>query len=167
MPRSVGVECANEMFCAGIQDDSQPDAGLLSARIAAELPAGCELLNLKVLPYKTDFKPCGAVYSFPVDFEKSGRSIEVRINDLNRALSSGESLMVERSGREKAGAKQVNIAPYILAVRKGDGYVEFECIISSAGTVRPEELLILLGLETGDLTGAIVRQKICWEEPRE
>jgi len=172
LPRSVGIESDDDLLCvqAFRPIDSQSetseflfDSEQFKARLSSQLPEGCELLTVSVSDAKTSFQPRLATYVLAVRREYFDDELKVRI----KRLLGSESLTLER--RREPGSpefKNVDVRGFLKSVQiiVNQGCIVVECKISPAGSIRVEEILKLLELDTERLAAPVRRTKVQWEE---
>lgn len=173
LPRSVGVESDDELLClrlAAIQStsntetrNSKPslDTEQLKVELAKQLPNGIELLSVSTSKKKESFQPSAATYVLYIQPEHANKQLKTRIE---RILAS-ESLNIDRQAHAKnTKSKSVDVRPFLKSVEFDNNRgIVIECKISSAGTIRVEEILKLLGLDTEKLAAPIRRTSVQWQ----
>lgn len=165
LPRTVAVASDDDLLCLRVNRDpnSQQVADYESRikdRLSGQLPQECELLSVVAAEANASYQPDSATYIFPVPSEYINPKLKVVIE---RLLTS-ERLNLHRTGDAKHSKfKNVDVRPFLKSIETGDEEIVVECKISSAGTVRVDEILKLLELEPGKLTAPIRRTKVKWK----
>jgi len=168
LPRPVGVESDEELLCLRVacepltEDpaaDEQRESRIKEA-LARQLPEGCELVSVGAAGAGVSFVPCSAKYVFSVQPEYLTEELEATIE---RLLSS-EHLPIRRvMDEEKTKFKNVDVRDFLKSIKLADSSIIVECAISPAGSIRVEEILMLLGLDEGKLAGPIRRTSVQWQ----
>ena len=89
------------------------------------------------------------------------------INDKLKAtikrLLASESLNVERRIDPRGNIRNVDVRGFLKSIQLNDRIVVVECGITSAGSIRVEEILKLLKLDTEKLAAPIRRTSVQWK----
>lgn len=180
LPRTVGIETDDDLLCLSVHcdegsvpcDPDTPRATDYAARIkvvlAEQLPAGCELISVSLAKPKTSFQPCLATYVLPMKQEYVDDKLKGRIECLlaSRTLELPRQSHVRNSihhGGRNSKSRNVDVRPFLKSVGLDDKGIAVECIISSAGSIRVDEILNLLELDPEKLTGPVRRTNIEWK----
>ena len=172
LPRPVGVESDEELLCLRVAVN--PDElrvtnheSRIKAELSAQLPEGCELISVNTAQAGRSFQPCSATYVLAVLPEYINEDLAARIN---RLLAS-ESLNVQRQIEKKNSKfktqnskfKNVDVRNFLKSIILDDRSIIIECNISSAGSIRIEEILRLLELNEEKLASPIRRTNVQWQ----
>lgn len=176
LPRSVGVESDDELLCVRIDTPTgaQEHKGIsdlctsVRAKLSEHLPEGCELLSASLAQADTSFRPCSATYALPVRRECLNDELRARIE---RLLAS-ESLIIERrvggksskSGIRNLKFKSMDVRPFLRSIEVDNEGIIVDCKITSAGSIRIEEILKLLELDVQNLAAPIRRTNVQWQQ---
>ena len=173
LPRPVGVASDDEMLCLRVhKSTSAQEHTCISAQvhkgISAQLPEGCELLSVNVAEAGASFQPCSAAYVLAVRKEYLNEKLKAAIE---RVLAS-KSLSLERrikaqDARHKTqdpGLKNVDVRGFLKSIELDPNGIIVECKISSAGSIRVDEILKLLRLDVEKLASPIRRTKVQWQK---
>ncbi len=153
LPRSVGVESEDELLCLHLAEgQTQID----NESLKNELPAGIEIISAETTEAKNIPAPISARYIINAGEQKIDDAVKKRITD---ALA-GDKIIVNRSAGEGSKTKTVDVRPFLEAIKAEPGEVAVDCKITSAGTIRVDEILDLLHLKTADLTGPVRRTNV-------
>ena len=183
LPRPVGVESDDELLCFRILKSTRAqehkntrDAydlctddlySFVEAELSAQLPGGCELLSVSTAGTVRSFQPCSATYLLVVRPEYLNEGLRTRIE----RLLARESLNVQRQIDKKnsklktknSKLKNVDIRGFLKSIKLDDQGIIVECNISSAGSIRIEEILRLLELDEDKLALPIRRTNVQWQ----
>ena len=165
LPRSVGVESDDELLCLRVAVD--PDElrvtsheSRIKDELSSQLPGGCELLSVSVARAGRSFQPSSATYVLAVKSEY--------LNDVLKAiiarLLASENLNVRRrTGTKQSKVKNLDVRGFLKSIKLDDRGIIVECNISSAGSIRIEEILRLLELDEDKLALPIRRKNVKWQ----
>lgn len=129
--------------------------------LSSQLPQGCELISIEIAERGTSFEPCSATYIFAVRQEYLGRGLESRIKD----LLSSDSLVVRRmTDKKKSKFRNMDVRGFIKSIELDKAQVNVQCIITSAGSIRIQEVLELLELDMEKLASPIRRTCVQWRD---
>ena len=172
LPRPVGVESDDELLCLRIafKPDEPRAAGSesrIKTELSAQLPEGCELVSVNIAQAGRSFQPCSAAYVFTILPEHLNKSLRARIGH----LLASETLNVQRQKDKKnskfktqnSKLKNVDVRNFLKSIKLDDRSIIVECNISSAGSIRVEEILRLLELDEGKLASPIRRTNVQWQ----
>ena len=165
LPRSVGVEADDDLLCLRVHDirDTIYD---IRAKLSEQFPDGCELLTGSVADSKK-LNVISATYVLVMRQKYPDENLKTRIE---RLLAS-ESLNVQRQTDVKdsklktqnSKLKNVDVRPFLKSIEFDDVRIVIECKISSAGSIRPCEILKLLELDAEKLASPIRRTNVQWQ----
>ena len=172
LPRPVGVESDEELLClrVAVNQDQLRAANYesqIKAGLSAQLPEGCEPISVSTAQAGKSFQPRSATYVLEVLPEYLNEGMMVRIE---RLLVS-ESLNIQRQIEKKnsklktqnSKIKNVDVRKFLKSIKSDDRSIIVECNISSAGSIRIEEILRLLELDEGKLGSPIRRTNVQWQ----
>jgi radical SAM-linked protein len=160
LPRSVGIEADNDLLCLQMKTGAGNLCSLVKTGLSEQLPDGLELQLVRTVKTKTSIQPCRAIYLLMVRREYLDEKLKSRIN---RLLAS-ENLGLQRQiGTDNSGFKNVDVRPFLESIELGDAGIVVECKISSAGSIRVDEILKLLELDYDILSAPIRRTAVQWE----
>lgn len=172
LPRPVGVESDEELLCLRVAREPLPadgaedelpdtsDESRIKEALSRQLPEGCELISVSVMEVGTSFAPRSVTYIIRIRPEYINEKLEATIE---RLLSS-EHLPIERAmDEERTRFKNVDVKGFLKSIKLADKSIIVECAVSPAGTVRVEEILMLLGLDEGKLAAAVRRTSVQWQ----
>jgi len=165
LPRSVGVESEDELLCvrvkvgeAGVGICETPEQ--IRAKLAAELPAGFELLSACIDPAGAAPQVKSVDYVFTLCSKTSdAAAVKVKIEQ----ILACDSLKISRQTDDEGSVKSVDIRAFIDSLAFDGSSVTARCRITAGGTVRPQEILALLELKPGQLSAPIRRCRMQWE----
>ena len=173
LPRSVGIESDDELLCLRVHKstNAQEHKGMseqVHKSISAQLPEGCELLSVNVAEAGASFQPCSATYVLAVRKEYLNEKLKATIE---RLLAS-ESLILERriDKREsrienrESRIKNIDVRGFLKSIELDGNSIIIECKISSAGSIRVDEILKLLRLDVEKLASPIRRTNVQWQQ---
>ena len=156
LPRSVGVESDDEILCLGIRENTTIDAESLKAGIRAEMPEGIEIVSAEIRGAKDAPVPQSATYRLRLRGDKKPAQ------EIEKILAS-EMLVIERTSGKGTKSKSIDIRPFIKSIEAATADIMVEGAISAAGTIRVDEILGLLKVETEDLAEPVKRVKVEWK----
>lgn len=160
LPRSVGVESDDDLLCVKVETSAKwSDAKQFRSALSRRLPPGCELLTVKVAEAKTSFQPCAATYILAVHRENFNKELKSRIK---RILAS-DGLNIRRQINARGDTRNVDVRPFLESIEFDSENIVVKCKITSAGSIRVEEILKLLGLGGENLAAPIKRTSVQWQ----
>jgi len=165
LPRPVGVESDDELFCLRVAVD--PDELRVTSHesrfkddLSAQLPEGCELLSVSVARTGRPFQPSSATYVLAVKAEYLNDKLKATIE---RLLASENINIQRRTGAEHSKIKNLDVRLFLKSIKLDERGIIVECNISSAGSIRVDEILRLLELDEGKLVSPVRRTKVQWQ----
>ena len=162
LPRSVGVESDEELLCLWVQAPQDDfDTEQFKAALAAQLPDGCELIDVIDAPAaaKNCFQPRSADYVLAVQQQYLDEKLQTGIKN----LLESQSIELKRRINENGAVRSVDVRPFLKTIEINDKCIIVRCNISPAGSIRIEEILELLGLDYEKLDAPIRRTNVQWE----
>jgi radical SAM-linked protein len=158
LPRNVGLGSDDELFSMRIKPcRACNDNSAYTELIAGQLPSGFELVDVELHQKSVGYQP------IEVEYFICAESRQADIDSLNEKINSGEEILAERIINEKGDTKTVNIANFLKGFEIADDGVKVVSKVFPNGTIRPDEILKLLGIDTTNVSGLIVRKKVKWE----
>ncbi|MCD4830894.1 MAG: TIGR03936 family radical SAM-associated protein [Anaerohalosphaeraceae bacterium] len=167
LPRTVGIESQDDIFSVQIfaepnKLDKRKQSSDFTESIGRQLPDGCRLSSVEIYDGKAGFAATGVSYEFSVKGEFKDL-LKSKVAELCDRLGSGEDIVLERITDAKGRTKKVNVGNYIESVNCSGCVVLSQCRITPGGTVRPDEIIWLLGIEPEMMDSAIVRKNVQWQ----
>ncbi len=172
LPRPVGVASDDELLCLRVhKSTSAQEHKCISTQvhksISAQVPEGCELLSVNVAKAGASFQPCSVTYVLAVRKEYLNEELKATI----KRLLASESLILERQiGKKKSRIenresriKNIDVRGFLKSIELDGDSIIVECKISSAGSIRVEEILKLLELDVEKLASPIKRTSVQWK----
>jgi radical SAM-linked protein len=173
LPRSVGIEVDDDLLCLRVNRDlNEPRVADYQSRMKAllstQLPAGLELLSVRVTEAKSAPQPCLAKYVLKVQPKYLNEMLKARIKNLLKhkrlnvsRLTNTKKLKIENL---KSKIKSINVRPFLKSIELDNTDIIVECKISLAGSIRLDEIMELLELDYGMLSAPIRRTRVQWQE---
>ena len=172
LPRSVGVESDDELLYLRIDESPSVQAHKsisdlctsMKTKLSEQLPENFELVSVEMTKAKSAPQPRAATYVLDVRQEYVNEKLKARIE---RVLAS-ESLNVQRrihgkDSRHKAEDRRqrtVDVRGFLESIELDERGIVVECKISSAGSIRVDEILKLLELDVENLAAPIRRTNV-------
>lgn len=169
LPKSVGIEVDDDILCLwlsnnqtllseGVSETQAEDYGpKIKENLSKQLPEGIDILSVKFVQENKAFQPYMASYLFPVQPQYFNDELKSRV----KRLLSEKSLIITRLSKPNrpaiSSSKTVDVRPFLKSIEFGDNSVVVECKISGDGSIRIEEILKLLELDTEKLAAPIKR----------
>ena len=166
LPRPVGVASDDELLCLRVRKStSAQEHKCISAQvyksINAQVPEGCELLSVNVARANTSFQPCSAAYVLAVRKEYLNEELKAAIK---RLLASNSINLQRQIDKRKSRIKNIDVRGFLKSIELDPNGIIVECKISSAGSIRVDEILKLLRLDVEKLASPIRRTSVQWQQ---
>ncbi len=173
LPRPVGVESDDELLVmpisvtpervyefAGYSGDNQNQSYLNNClkQLSAQLPDGCKLEKAEIVREKPHFQDCLASYIFTISQEEINENLEKRIN----SILTSQSLVIERSINTTNTFKKIDVRGFLSSIKIEQKSIIVQCKISTAGSIRVQEMMELLELNAEKLVCPIKRTNVQW-----
>ena len=161
LPKSVGIEVDNDLLCfqTQINTAAKDVCKTVKTLLSGQLPDGFELPSVRTAKTNTPVQPCQAAYLLEIRKENIDERLKSRIKYL---LDSKNLNFQRRINSENSRFKNIDVRPYLKSIELNDAGVTVECKISTAGTIRVDEILELLELDYSILTTPIRRTSVQW-----
>ena len=161
LPRSVGIETNDDLLSLQVETSAASfDSEQFKAKLSEQLPDGFELLTVRTAKAKAPVQPCLAAYVLAVREENLNEKLKSRI----KCLLASENLNLQRRIDSKNSKfKKVDVRPFLKSIELDNRGIAIECKISSAGSIRIDEILELLELDYDMLSAPIRRTRIQWQ----
>ncbi len=159
LPRSVGVESDDDLLCLRVEDSASSfDGEQFKAGLCEQLPEDCELLSVKVAEAKASFQPSCATYILVVQEGYANEKLKTRIEN----LLASDSFNVQRRINARGDTRSVDVRAFLKSIELDDRNIAVECKISSAGSIRVDEILKLLERDVENLAAPVRRTSVEW-----
>jgi radical SAM-linked protein len=159
LPRPVGVESDDELLCLRVS--GEVDEARIKSELTAQLPEGCELLSVNIAKSGISFQPCSATYILPIYPKYLNEKLQTTVE----RLMASENLHVRRRMDAKGlRTKNVDVRVFLKSIKLDNRDIMVEHRISLAGSIRMDEILELLELDEGKLSGPIRRTNVQWKK---
>lgn len=153
LPKSVGIEVNDDLLCLIVPAGQADIAGLLVAR----LPEGISLISADISESKSMPQPCTARYEFKVGDDCPEEKLRTVINDL---LVRKDINLQRKNAKDRI--RNLDVRHFLQDIKLEDKTITVECNISPAGSIRVDEILLLLELDIEKLTGPVRRIDVQW-----
>jgi len=173
LPRPVGVASDDELLCLRVHKSTSAQEQMCISEqvyksISAQVPEGCELLSVNVAKGGASFQPCSATYVLAVRNEYLNEELKATIEH----VLASESLSLERQigardsrlKTQDSRLKNVDVRGFLKSIELERNSIIVECKISSAGSIRVDEILKLLRLDVEKLASPIRRTNVQWQQ---
>jgi len=173
LPRPVGVVSDDELLCLRVHKSTNAQEQTCISEqvyksISAQVPEGCELLSVNVAEVGASFQPCSATYVLAVRKEYLNEELKAAIEhvlasesiNLQRQIGAKDS----RRKTQDSRLKNVDVRGFLKSIELVGNSIIVECKISSAGSIRVDEILKLLQLDMEKLALPIRRTRVQWQK---
>jgi radical SAM-linked protein len=161
LPKSVGLESEDELFYAQIADEKLSEKEIYK-NITEQLPEGFTLTELGIHNGRVSFRPTEVEYAVQMS-EDEIRNVSATIDNLNGQIAAGEKKLIDRIVDEEGNIKIVDVIPFLKSFEKTHEGVKIVCLVTDRGTIRPDEIIKLLGLGPERLGISMVRKRVNWQ----
>ncbi len=173
LPRPVGVASDDELLCLRVRKSTSAQehkciSEQVHKSISAQVPEGCELLSVNVAKAGASFQPCSVTYVLAVRKEYLNEELKATI----KRLLASESINLQRQidkrksriENQESRIKNIDVRGFLKSIELDGNSIIVECKISSAGSIRVEEILKLLELDVEKLASPIRRTSVQWQQ---
>jgi radical SAM-linked protein len=173
LPRPVGVASDDELLCLRVHKSTSAQehkgtSAQVHKSISAQVPEGCELLSVNVAKAGASFQPCSVTYVLAVRKEYLNEELKATI----KRLLASESINLQRQidkrksriENQESRIKNIDVRGFLKSIELDGNSIIVECKISSAGSIRVEEILKLLELDVEKLASPIRRTSVQWQQ---
>jgi len=148
-PRSVGIASEAEILEFELADWVNPDAVL--ERLRAQMPSGLAIRSLDLVRPTDKAHPHTVVYVVQLESPPSDL-----VDRARRVLDRREAPVVRPRPK---GDKHLDARPFIRNIETGDGLqIRMTLATGPGGTVRPDEVLHLMGFDRDQILQADIRR---------
>jgi uncharacterized protein (DUF2344 family) len=166
LPKSVGLASDDELFCAQISAINGGPAEQnkeLYRKITAQLPEGFFLTELIIHNGRVAYKPLEAEYMVYINDEQELAEVLSQADKLNSLIQAREKITIERRLDEKGSVKIVDVGGFLKSFEQIAEGIKVVCKITDKGTIKPDEIVRLLGLKPEKVGISMVRKKVNWQ----
>jgi len=163
LPRSVGVESDDELLVVRLSDEPDDVEGY-GARVRQTLqevlPAGIDVVGVELVG-SGSFHARSADYLFCLRADRAA-DLSGRLRQRAEVILASESWIVERKLPGDRKVRRIDVRPLLESIQPVEHGVMVRCNVTAAGSIRIEEILRLLELETEDLAVPVRRTAVEW-----
>lgn len=167
LPRPVGVESDDELLCVWLNGNFNYQSpitnyqSLIMTLLSEQLPEGCELLSVSFAKTKRAIQPRSATYIVSVQPKWVNDKLRARID----STLASEALIIERrTTSTESKIKTLDVRPFLESIELDGNNIIVECEITSAGSIRVDEILELLEINIDELAGPVRRTNVQWQK---
>jgi len=158
LPKNVGLASDDELFCVRIEASENLSFKDL---IAEQLPDGFELVSVVVIERPVTYRPVEVEYLVK-PAEKTQRLFS-DIQKINEQIQTSSEILIERTINQKGDIKTVDVAKFLKLFEITEQGIRVFCRVLPTGTIRPDEILKLLGMEPCEISSSIIRKQVIWQ----
>ncbi len=164
LPRSVGVESEDELLVLRLDSEPQEAADAYAEKLRRSLqevlPAGIDILDVELVA-SGSFHARSVDYMFHVHPERAAELAE-RIRERTQVILASEQWIVSRKLPGDPKVRRIDVRPFLESIQPVEQGVRVRCNVTAAGSIRIEEILLLLELKAEDLAGPVRRTAVEW-----
>ena len=175
LPRSVGVESEDELLyietvCPPDESADCQSLSQIETMLSHQLPDGCELFEVSAAEKKDRPQATMATYLFAVKEQYFSDELKNRA----KCLLASEQLNLQRKkplsnsrlpkSASKHKIKEIDVRPFLESIEFENRNIIVECRIQPNGSIRIDEILKLMELDTEKLAAPIKRTKVEWQK---
>jgi len=139
----------------------------IKVTLSKQLPDGCELFSVEVPEAKSTPQPRCVTYILSLRPEYA----DDRLKETIKHLSERKHIIVERKidaeklkiKDRKSKIKEVDVRPFLESIELDNRGIVIKCKITSAGSIRVDEIMKLLEIDVEKLTAPIKRANVQWQ----
>ncbi|MHC5061258.1 MAG: TIGR03936 family radical SAM-associated protein [Planctomycetota bacterium] len=162
LPRSVGTESDAECVCALVGGDFCLDCRQVKGLLCRYVPQGCEITSVELMDGKVSYQPVSVVYEFSLAPSAGVKDIDSAVEGLQRALAAGVELFVLRCRHKASSPQNKDVSKYIDSIGREQNKFTVKCNITGSGTVKIDEILQLLQIDSSRAWGSVKRKHVQW-----
>ena len=164
LPRSVGVESDDELLAIRLESEPQEAQDACVARMRQSLqevlPGGIDIMGVKLVG-SGSFHARSVDYAFRFHPERAAELAE-RLRERIQVILASESWIVSRKLPGDRKVRRIDVRPFLESIQPVEQGVLVRCNVTAAGSIRIEEILLLLELKAEDLAVPIRRTAVEW-----
>lgn len=165
LPRNVGLASDDELFCAGIEAScrQQSEKFSFADSIAEQLPEGLELVSAEIINKPVAYQPVEVEYLVKVNLSEKQEQFFAKIQKINEQIQAGSEILIERTVNRQGDVKTIDVGKFLKSFEIVQQGVRVFCRVLPTGTIRPDEILRLLNMDSYEVSSSIVRKKVIWQ----
>ncbi len=163
LPRSVGVESDDELLVVRLSDephDTEAYRARMQQVLQEALPAGIDVLGVELVG-SGSFQPRSVDYLFCIHADRAA-GLADRLRQRAEVILASASWIVERKLPGDAKVRRIDVRPFLESIQPVEHGVRVRCNVTAAGSIRMDEILQLLELESEDLAAPVRRTAVEW-----
>jgi radical SAM-linked protein len=165
LPRNVGLASDDELFCVRILASCGQESGkfLFADSIAEQLPKGFELISVEIHNQPVTYRSVEVEYLVKVNLSEKTQQFFADIQKINEQIRAGREILIERTVNQEGDVKTIDVGKYLKLFETAEQGVRVLCKVLPTGTIRPDEILKLLGIEPCEISRSIIRKQVNWQ----
>jgi radical SAM-linked protein len=160
LPRSVGMFADDELLCFEVETGGSFDFAEFEKELQKQLPCGIDVKGVSLQSRNT--RPRAVAMELVFDLDGIDEAFLRQGFARLEQAAGGERLELTRTYGPKKPAKNVDIGQYICSVEKRSDELRVGCEITGGGTVRPCEILKVLGSQDQAMEAKVRRMAVKW-----
>lgn len=173
LPRTVGVESDDDLLSLRLEDEhlneldleqSASYASKISRQLSAGMPEGLSIVDCKL----SKTKLTASSVSYLIAVHNLDENLNDRITDLmaSRTLNLPRPINKKKSklANRKSQIKNVDVRGFLKSVKTDNKTITVECNTGPSGSIRVDEILKLLEVDTEHLSAPIKRIAVQWHD---
>ncbi len=157
LPRAVGVASTCDVLVLELCEATEP--GDVLAPLAGQMPPGVRLLDARRVEAGAAVQPETVTYALPL----TGEQVSSAQAAVERLLAA-EQWRVDRGSADGRSGKTVDLRGYLVSAGVQAKTLRWTVRVTSAGTVRPAEMLDACGLDAKACQHRVTRVDVCWSD---
>jgi radical SAM-linked protein len=159
LPRPVGIASRAEAI---VVEFGQPiEAHDTLTRLRGQMPGGIELLSGRRLEPGETMQPALVGYRLNLEAEQLPA-----VGERAAGLLVADKLEIQRLRHQDGRKLLIEVRKYIVDIHTDDTGVEFTLRVTGSGSVRPGEVLELLGIDVPTFHHRLCRQFVQWHSQK-
>ncbi len=159
LPRPVGIASRSEAIVVEFGQPIEEYDAL--TRLRRQMPAGIEVQSGRRLEPGETMQPALVGYRLVLDPEQLPA-----VGERVAAVLAANTLEIQRLRHQDGRKPLIEVRKYIVDIHTDDTGVEFTLRVTGSGSVRPGEVLELLGIDATNFQHRLCRQFVQWQSQR-
>lgn len=162
LPRNVGLASDDELFCARIQSSDRREPEFADS-IGQQFPEGLEIVSVEITDRPVVYQPIEVEYLVKATLSEKQKQFLAKIQKINEWVQAGSEILIERTVDKEGSVKTVDVGRFLKFFEAAEHGVRVFCKVLPTGTIRPDEILRLLDMDSYETSSSIIRKKVIWQ----
>jgi len=156
LPRAVGVASEDDLLIVRLSEEIEPRHVL--NRLAEQVPESVRLLDCWPIEPVASIQPRQVIYAVDLPAERLSE-----VAQIVAYLLAAQTWIIHRETRTRKPGKTLDLREYLIDASIEAQTLHWTVRVSNEGTIRPDEMLEAVGLQSSQWRHRVRRTRVNWQ----